>query len=142
MLTTKEYAKEYYNKNKERLRSIRLKYYNDNKEYLCLKGKEYRKKNPQSGHKSKLKLKYNITIEQYNILFDMQQGKCKICNKIETCKNQGTIMNLSVDHCHKTGKIRGLLCHKCNKGLGLFGDNSKITLFNAYMYLINSEEIL
>ena len=63
---------------------------------------------------------------------------CKVTNKI--CKAPETLQNknLAVDHCHKTGKVRGLLCSKCNKGLGLFKD-SKELLTTAIEYLEESK---
>lgn len=72
---------------------------------------------------SNLKFRYNITLDDYNILFKKQKGLCKICRKSESLKYKNNITNLSVDHCHKTGKVRGLLCRKCNKAIGLFKEN-------------------
>jgi len=66
--------------------------------------------------------RYNLRKEHYNELIKIQGGRCAICNK-ET--------NLNVDHCHSTGKIRELLCHSCNAGLGLFEDNKEILLAAA-----------
>lgn len=60
-------------------------------------------------------------------MFAEQLGLCAICHKPEDIK-------LAVDHCHDTGKIRGLLCKRCNMGIGLLGDSPEITL-NATLYL-------
>jgi hypothetical protein len=65
-----------------------------------------------------------------------QNGVCAICKKEEftTFPKTGIIKSLSVDHCHETGKIRGLLCVHCNRGLGCFKD--QINLFSeAINYL-------
>jgi len=63
---------------------------------------------------------YGITKADYDKMVKRQKGKCCICKDIT---NQDvTREKLSVDHCHKTGVVRGLLCPKCNKGLGLFSD--------------------
>lgn len=72
-----------------------------------------------------LKKKYDITIEQYNEMLEAQGGVCLICGKPETTRHRksGLVNDLSVDHCHITGKVRGLLCNACNKGMGAFGDN-------------------
>jgi len=59
-----------------------------------------------------LRLHYNITPEEYDALFAQQEGKCKLCHQPP---KEGK--KLFVDHNHKTGKVRGLLCHKCNQGL-------------------------
>ena len=63
-----------------------------------------------------LKYRYGITEEIYNEMLDKQDYSCAICN-------QKSEKNLSVDHCHTTGKIRGLLCQNCNVGLGYFNDD-------------------
>lgn len=73
---------------------------------------------PDSILKKRLKKYYNITVEQFENMYSSQNGVCKICKRI--CPSG---RRLSVDHDHDTGKIRGLLCMKCNKGLGSFEDN-------------------
>lgn len=58
--------------------------------------------------------RYKISVEEYRKMFEVQQSLCAICMKPETIKNKV----LSVDHDHKTGKVRGLLCGHCNRALG------------------------
>lgn len=69
-----------------------------------------------------LKKNHGITLEQYNELFINQNGCCKICNRHQSEFKR----SLAVDHDHKTNKIRGLLCHHCNKGIGHFFENPSI----------------
>lgn len=64
--------------------------------------------------------KFGITLEDYNILLNNQDGVCAICEKSQFGKA------LAVDHCHKTKVIRGLLCDSCNLGLGKFNDDKKL----------------
>jgi hypothetical protein len=70
---------------------------------------------------SKLK-KYGLTIQEYDGLFKSQKGVCKICGETETKGKGKHKETLAVDHCHTTGKVRGLLCSSCNRGLGFFQD--------------------
>lgn len=79
---------------------------------------------------------YGITIDQYYELEKLQNGLCKICKLPNTCKKTN---RLYVDHCHDTGAIRGLLCMKCNTGLGYFDDNPD-KLQAAITYLIESKK--
>jgi hypothetical protein len=76
------------------------------------------------------KRKYNLTSEQYNDKLKIQNYSCDICNvHIDNLNKE-----LAVDHCHTTGKIRGLLCGNCNSGIGFFNDDiSRIK--NAIQYL-------
>ena len=107
LYTKKRQDADYYLKNKDRLKNIRLK------------------------------ATYGITIDAYHKLFEEQKGVCAICGKPEEAimnNRYKTKSNLSVDHNHSTGKIRGLLCQKCNRGLGLFEDNQS-RLSKAYDYL-------
>ncbi len=69
-----------------------------------------------------LKRYYGLSFEEYQTLHDLQKGLCAICEKPETSKQGEKTKWLSVDHCHDTGNIRGLLCSKCNSGLGYFDD--------------------
>ena len=62
---------------------------------------------------------YGITVTEYRRLFALQNGRCAICNV-----NQES--NLDVDHCHKTNKVRGLLCRKCNNAIGLLQDDAAL----------------
>ncbi len=64
-----------------------------------------------------IKNAYGLTLAEYDHMFDMQYGKCKICNGVNNDKRR-----LYIDHDHKTGKVRGLLCHRCNSLLGYVND--------------------
>jgi Recombination endonuclease VII len=68
-----------------------------------------------------LKENYGISLEQYQLMLKWQGGRCAICRK----KPKGV---LCVDHCHKTGRIRGLLCRQCNSALGQFRDSRRLTM--------------
>ena len=78
-----------------------------------------------------LKSAYGITLIEYNNFLKQQNHKCAICYADET-----EVLNqtLYVDHCHSTGKVRGLLCHPCNASLGLLKENIEV-LENAKNYL-------
>lgn len=93
------------------------------------------KNNPKKEWARKLKYRYNITEECYFRTLKQQENKCNICKKEETKKTlTGEIQKLSIDHCHTTGKFRGLLCDSCNIGLGKFKDNIEF-LKNAIKHL-------
>jgi len=77
---------------------------------------------------------YGIGWAEYNSMMEGQNGTCKICRKPECMVVRGKVLPLSVDHCHRTGKIRGLLCRKCNTAIGLLGDNPEIA-DSARLYL-------
>lgn len=76
-------------------------------------------------------LKYNLTEQEYDSLLRQQDYKCAIC---KTDQTECLFQKLHVDHCHTTGKVRGLLCHSCNNGLGKFKDNAE-SLQSAISYL-------
>ena len=81
--------------------------------------------------------KYRLSLDDIKKMFDNQNGKCKICDiKYENASKHS---GLYIDHCHKSNKIRGLLCSKCNRLLGVWDDNIEI-LQSAINYLkINIE---
>lgn len=99
-----------YKKNRIKILKQRKSYYVDNRKDILLKNKL---------------IKYKLTKEDYEWLLDEQNGKCAICF-IET--------NLVVDHDHKTGKVRGLLCGHCNKALGFLREDVSL-LENIKNYL-------
>lgn len=69
--------------------------------------------------------RYGVTPEDYDAMLAAQGGACAICLKPEDRRGwrSGEIMSMPVDHDHATGAVRGLLCSKCNKAVGLFGDD-------------------
>jgi len=84
---------------------------------------------------------YRIRTPDRNKMLEKQNHKCKICDtKIKIAEGRGQFKNNTavVDHCHKTNKIRGILCSKCNTGLGDFKDQKEL-LFKAFTYLIENE---
>lgn len=87
---------------------------------------QWRKKNKQRHKKYDLKRFYGMSLEQFENMKKAQNNKCLICCKV--------FKSPHVDHCHVTGKIRGLLCNLCNVGLGAFKDNL-VSLQNAINYL-------
>lgn len=82
--------------------------------------------------KSHLRRKYGLTVENYTILLKEQDGKCAICDSKDAGR-QG-VKNLAVDHNHSTGKVRGLLCSRCNLGIGhLDDDPNRLEAAAAYL---------
>jgi len=95
-------------------------------------------KSPQSKEKQQkylLKTKYNMTLSDYNNLFSSQNGCCAICGRHQSEFKKA----LAIDHNHINNKIRGLLCCKCNTGLGMFkADESIDFLLKAIEYIKNT----
>jgi len=124
---------EYKNKNKEKIKEYQQQYYFDNKERIkeCPSNspeerkkvyKKYRRNNQDKIKDYKLRKKYGISLEDYNKIFNDQNSCCMICKTHQDELNK----KLVVDHNHNTGKVRGLLCDKCNRGLGQFNDEIEI----------------
>ena len=95
--------------------------------YQCNKQRQddWRIKNREWVNKRQLLTKYKIAESEYDSLLSKQSGHCAICK---------TESKLHIDHCHGTGKIRGLLCTSCNKAIGLMKDDP-IRLQKAIEYL-------
>lgn len=94
---------------------------------------EYYKKNKDRIQKYLVLRRYNLTEEKYNSMLLNQNNSCAICKKPFTHKSK-----INVDHCHKSTKVRGLLCYNCNLGLGKFLD-SVLLLNSAARYLNESK---
>lgn len=84
-----------------------------------------------------LQRNYKITVKQYTKMYTEQGGTCKLCHSegfsMSSNRNEDSA-KLAVDHCHVSGKVRGLLCHNCNRALGLLKDNKDV-LKRAIDYL-------
>lgn len=89
----------------------------------------WKKNNPGKTSLYKKLGQYGLTIAEYKKMVEYQQNKCVICQ--QSCKQFPT---LSIDHNHVTGKVRGLLCSRCNSGLGFFGDDINL-LERAIAYI-------
>lgn len=97
--------------------------------------KAFYARNPGYVRNANLKRCYGITLDDYDIMLVNQDGVCAICKGSETARyKDGRIKNLAVDHCHKTGRIRQLLCSNCNQVLASAKDNPEI-LYAAIDYL-------
>ena len=106
-----------------------LTYYQRNKKRILAYQKEYQKKrweeDPRHMRAIKIKCVYGLSKQDYDTLIASHGGKCAICKKDA---------KLHIDHDHKTNKVRGLLCAKCNKAIGLLDDDPIITAM-AVKYL-------
>jgi hypothetical protein len=86
------------------------------------------------GYNSYYMRTYGITENQYRNMLKTQKDKCSICQSEGFLMGPNHKVKLVVDHCHETGNVRELLCHNCNRGLGLFQDN-EASLNKAIEYL-------
>ena len=94
---------------------------------------EFRESRKNVGYKYSLRKNYGITEADYMEMYLKQDGVCAICKKSSKLKSS----RLAVDHCHKTGKVRGLLCGQCNAGMGFLQDDIEL-LCRAIEYLKES----
>lgn len=107
-LCQKAYAKSWYNGNEGKRQ----------------KNRTYYQENPEKFREYALFSKYGLTLEGYDILYKKQDGRCAVCKRPERSVDrwEGKIRRLQVDHCHETGRVRGLLCYRCNVLIGGLGD--------------------
>lgn len=129
-IMTREMAKK-KQQDRQKIRKSKPQY----KEQAKIWQKNYYLNNKEKNRNSTLLRKFGITIQQYNRMIKNQNNTCAICSKKETYKQHGLIKQLAVDHCHKTQKVRELLCHKCNIGIGMFLEDVSI-IDKAKNYLI------
>ena len=107
----------------------------DRAAYMREYGRKMREANPRYHKALHIKKLYGITIDQYDAMLAQQNGCCAICSKEEANEIMGKTTSLAIDHCHKTGKIRALLCSNCNRALGLFNDDAEL-LAKAHGYVL------
>jgi len=99
----------YRAKNRDQLRKYDRQRYAENRLIRIKKTREYRRLHPKRVRNTRLKSKYGLTLSQYQTMYRKQHGRCAIC---------GQKSKLCVDHNHKTGVVRGLLCYQCNSFIG------------------------
>ena len=134
----------------------RRQYYRDNKQLFIDKARKWKAQNPEKAKESSrksvarsrtlqakeekknsyLQYTYGISLSQYTEMYNKQHGSCNICLTPLAYQNiEGSgHKTANVDHNHTTGKVRGLLCNKCNRGLGYLQDNATL-LRRAAEYL-------
>lgn len=119
-------------KNKDRVRKALYQWIDDNREHHNKYQRDLRRRNPDKVHARHIKYKYGCDKATYEALLIKQESKCAICRT----EHKPTIKfgKLYVDHCHKSGLIRGLLCTRCNALLGYAKDDSGL-LIRASSYL-------
>jgi hypothetical protein len=89
--------------------------------------REFRKTAEGRMHIRRMNLKkYGLTPEQYDTMHQDQNGLCAVCGNPETASNQYGPLKLAVDHCHNSNVVRGLLCMRCNRSLGMLRDDPEI----------------
>lgn len=111
----------------EKYRAASRRYYQENIE----KRRSYERKRACA--------KYGLTVDQFDSMLDQQSGKCAICGADFAFLEGDQNLRPRIDHCHETGEVRGLLCNKCNRALGLFADDEEI-LRRALKYIQESKK--
>ena len=128
----KKYKKNYYLANKEKIKEKAKKHREKpgQREKNAKNSKKWREDNKEKLIDKKLKYSYGINLDEYNDIFKKQGGICVICRRPQSAVER----KFAVDHDHVTGKVRGLLCSRCNLGLGKFMDDINL-LYSAIDYL-------
>ena len=114
---SKEYHRQYRKNNKENKKQYDQEYRKSKDDPIRMKKRQYSKS--RSAKDSVLKRNYGISLEEYEKMVDEQNNVCYICLESDSVK-------LAVDHNHKTGKVRKLLCRKCNTAIGLLKEDITI----------------
>lgn len=123
------YNKEWRAKNREKMRQKSKDYYDANKEKVSQTSAAWAKANTNRVKSNNLKRTYGIDLVEFNTMLERQHYSCAIC---AATLDGGR--DTHVDHCHESGRVRGLLCGKCNMALGLFQERSQL-LERAAAYL-------
>lgn len=128
-------GRKYYLANKDTLKKKRTERYIIKRDLELEKRKIYNTTHKEQNRNRRFMRVYGISLQEYNQILEKQNSRCAICRDL----NENGKM-LCVDHNHLTGKIRGLLCNSCNKGIGYFSDDPKI-LESARGYLVDHQRL-
>lgn len=140
------YMREYYRNNRDKwkrtqeqqdaINDQRKKRYAEDPEFREQCKAASRKRDPEAKRDARLREQFGITSADYDEILQRQDGCCAIC-RLPNYDQSGRRMH--VDHCHETGKVRGILCSSCNTALGKFKDNTNY-LERAIEYLLESRQ--
>jgi hypothetical protein len=119
-------AKAYYQANKKRRAECKKEWAEANKDKMNEYKKKYRDTHAGLLWRNQLKHKFGITVEEYYILAKQAGDNCPICGVVFDWKNRHKGNRPCIDHCHKTRKIRGIICGKCNAAIGMLYDDIKM----------------
>lgn len=125
----KDHNANYRAANPEKAKADQQEWFQANKEKRNAYMREWHAKNKEVNREVKrakrlngtYKRKYGITLDDYNAMLAAQGGHCALCEK--TPEDEKRFKRLNVDHCHETGRVRGILCTRCNFAIGILGDN-------------------
>jgi hypothetical protein len=140
--STQEYQRQWRNAHKTDIAQYGRAYRRKHKKRLALQKAEYVRKNyaevraRHNRYEARPEVQdrrrdywyqklYGLTLAQVKALFDQQKGRCKLCFRTLVFRRHQP-NSCHVDHCHTTQQVRGLLCNKCNRGLGLLNDDPKL----------------
>lgn len=115
----REYKAAHYQRNKEKLCAYQRSYQAQNKDKVRAYKVEYHKRTVEHRRSYMLRKKYNLSPGQFEDLVTAQSGRCASCKDLFQSNKRR-----HVDHCHKTGKVRSVLCHACNTSLGLLKEDT------------------
>lgn len=126
--------KERYAAKRNEILAAKRSRYQANPEAFLSRQREYRRQNPEKHHAQTRKAKYGLTSESFERLWNQQDGKCAICL---TPLARGP--HAHIDHCHGSGRVRGILCSFCNHGLGRFRDQPTLLIAAAKYLTANAD---
>jgi hypothetical protein len=116
-----QYARDWYFKHREEILPRAERYRKEHLEGNRISSKKWQDKNRSTAHARYIKNTYGITVAIYNSMIESQRGVCRICGSVPHAGKR-----LNIDHAHRTGAIRGLLCHSCNSAIGMLRDDPNI----------------
>jgi len=131
-----QYGKRYYQKNKQKIAAKAKTFREENPEVMRERYDRHKEKHPMGNRTAQWKYRYGISLDEVQTKFESQGGRCACCEEEipHYTEFKGKNHLFHIDHNHDTGKIRGLLCTKCNTGLGLFNEDIDL-IKSAIAYL-------
>lgn len=125
----RKYTKTYRERHPEKVREMQRDWYDRNRGVLV-----------QARWARRIRENHGLTVDEYDAMLTEQDGKCAICRKDAADEQRKAFWDthLSVDHCHSTGAVRGLLCNSCNLAIGKFSDDP-VLLLRAASYLLKTQ---